>query len=210
MCIGYQRLYNNPKTSWGKKTSIISQFFLDWNLNAAWLDTSGSESLPGCHQGGPSGLQPSRGSRLTQQLWTSVSCHIGVSLGQPTTGQPTSAEWLRKNSQREKTNKVEVTVLSHPVLSLLLCPIRERQVTGLSLLSREGLCGGHLRRQARVPGWLTWLSHGLLISAPVVILGCWDQALHWAPLSRESALGPSPSPSAPSLARTLSPKINKS
>lgn len=52
MCIGYQQLYNNPKTSWCKKTSIISQFFLDWNLNAAWLDTSGSESLPGCHQGG--------------------------------------------------------------------------------------------------------------------------------------------------------------
>ena len=34
-----------------------------------------------------------------------------------------------------------------------------------------------------VPGWLSLLSVGLLISAQVMISGSWDQALHWAPCS---------------------------
>ena len=31
-----------------------------------------------------------------------------------------------------------------------------------------------------LPGWLSWLSMGLLISAQVVVLGSWDGALRWA------------------------------
>ena len=46
------------------------------------------------------------------------------------------------------------------------------------------------------PGWVHWLSI-CRPSAPVMISGCWDQALHWAPCSAEPV---SSSPSVISLA----------
>ena len=63
---------------------------------------------------------------------------------------------------------------------------------GLLLKSREN---------RGVPGWLSWMSVGLLVSAEVMISGSWDGARPQAWCSAGSLLKfLSPSPSAPPLA----------